>query len=243
MDGVLQCSRYAFGPNRLHYCGSDANQELLAYIKTNTEDFGLTKLLEGFQTLYPYLQLIAHANNIKDPFDERVVEAYWIGNSLLDAVEKQQLYKHLKYKKQIDKHLGMKPFRQVEEKIVQGAVPHHSFHVFSIWKRTGHTEWEHTLESIDACRISSGVVKKIDGPFLEIDREPLVYSNGKFSFGDSESIKVMRSFEADINMEELKVGDIITLHWGVPCESITKAQASQLKKYTLKHLALANQTL
>ena len=83
MNGLLQCSRYAFGPNRLHYCGPDASQEILAYIDNKEQDPGLEKLLSAFQTLYPYLEMISRANNIADPFDERVVEAYWIGNDLL----------------------------------------------------------------------------------------------------------------------------------------------------------------
>ncbi len=43
----------------------------------------------------PYLQLIARSNDIADPFDARVVEAYWIGNELLDGVEVRQLYDSL----------------------------------------------------------------------------------------------------------------------------------------------------
>src|SRR4029079_7379242 len=43
-------------------------------------------LATGFEGAYPYLQLIAQANGIADPLDERVVEAYWLGSELLDRV-------------------------------------------------------------------------------------------------------------------------------------------------------------
>jgi hypothetical protein len=59
MDGVLRCSRYAFGPNRLHFCGPDANREIWDYVNEGFTDFGLQKLLRGFETLYPYLDRIA----------------------------------------------------------------------------------------------------------------------------------------------------------------------------------------
>ena len=80
VDGIARCTRYAFGPNRLHLCGPDANKEVLAYLKEGVSDPGLENLLRRFSTLYPYLQHIAQANHIADPCDERVVEAYWIGN-------------------------------------------------------------------------------------------------------------------------------------------------------------------
>ena len=83
MDGVTRCTRYAFGPNRLHMCGPDMNREVLAYMNEGVTDTGLTNILKEFQALHPYLTKIAHTNQIKDPFDSRVVEAYWIGNELL----------------------------------------------------------------------------------------------------------------------------------------------------------------
>ena len=58
-------------------------------------DGGLTPLLRRFTGALPYLQLIARANAIADPFDARVVEAYWLGNELLDGVEVRQLYDSL----------------------------------------------------------------------------------------------------------------------------------------------------
>lgn len=243
MDGILRCSRYAFGPNRLHYCGPDANREIFSYIQNQISDKGLEKLLKDFKTLYPYLKHIAEANGIKDPFNERVVEAYWIGNKLLETVEKKDFWRHLIEDQKIKKKIGGKSFELVEEKIAKGAVPHHSFHVLDIWKRTGHLEREHTLESMNECRISWGKVTEVDGPFIKIQTEPLIYRNGKLALGEPTIRKITRSLGAPLDIEQLKTGNIITIHWGIPCEVITPKQASMLKKYTLRHLALANQTL
>ena len=120
MDGILRCSRYAFGPNRLHYCGPDANQEILGYIDTDTKDPGLEKLLSGFQTMYPYLKMIADANNIRDAFDDRVVEAYWIGNELLENAAHKQLFTHLQEEGRVKKRLIKKEFDTVMDKVYQG---------------------------------------------------------------------------------------------------------------------------
>lgn len=243
MDGILRCSRYSFGPNRLHYCGPDANSELLSYIQSGSSDLGLLHLLRQFKTLYPYLQYIAASNGIKDPFDDRVVEAYWIGNELLESIDKRQFYRHLSEDQQLKKRLGPQEFERLANKLHHRAVPHHSFHVLNVWRRTGHDSINHTLESFDACRIGWGEVKKIDGPFITVKTEPLLYLNNRFVLGDAVSQKITRQLEAPYDIEQLKIGHLITIHWGVPCEVITSRQATNLKKYTLHSIKLANQTL
>lgn len=243
MDGILRCSRYAFGPNRLHYCGPDANREIFSYIDEGVSDSGLKALLVAFQTMYPYLKFIAGENGIKNEFDNRVVEAYWLGNDLLETIEKKMFWRHLLDGHQLKKRIGEKSFVIVEDKIRQGAVPNHSFHVFDIWKRTGHLEKEHTLESMDQCRISWGKISSINGPFVTVEREPLLYKNGKLFLGEAQSVKIIKSLEAEIDIEELKPGDIISIHWGVICEKISQRELRMLKKYTARHLTLANQTI
>ncbi len=243
MDGILRCSRYAFGPNRLHYCGPDANAEIKAYIDNGVHDPGLEAMLRGFRTMYPYLKLIAEANRIRDPFDDRVVEAYWIGNRLLEEVERQALYSHLEDQGLKDR-LGGRSFSLLEDKIRHGAVPHHSFHVLDIWKRTGNLEHEHTLESMDSCRISWGTVLEVDGPKITVAAEPLVLVAGdRLALGAPARRVLLRALESRTDIEQLSPGKIVTFHWGVPCEVITAAQAAVLRKYTLRHLALANETI
>lgn len=242
-DGLLRCSRYAFGPNRLHYCGPDANSEIAAHITHKEADPALAALLSAFQTMYPYLCHIAEANKIPDPFDVRVVEAYWIGNTLLDGVDKQKFYRHLIEGQKLQKRLGSKSFALVADKISKGAVPHHSFHVLDIWKRTGHVARPHTVESMDSCLISWGTVKQTDGMFLDVETEPLVYERGKLKLGAPIIKRIARGLGAPIDIDEAKEGDIITMHWGVPCEVITSMQARMLKKYTLRHITLANETI
>jgi hypothetical protein len=243
ISGILRCSRYAFGPNRLHYCGPDANAEILAYINNGVTDPGLEKLLSQFKTLYPYLRLIAEASGIAEAFDERVVEAYWVGNSLLENVSRKHFYRHLIDKQQLKKRLGSKDFHWLERKIAQYALPHHSFHVLNIWMRTGHLERLHILESMDACRVSWGRVVEVDGPNITVETPVLVYVNGKLALSEPVKKKLVRRLESTTDIEQLKVGEIITIHWDVPCEVITPAQLQQLKKYTLKSIALANQTI
>ena len=46
----------------------------------------LRTLAQGFEGAWPYLELISRANGIPDPLDASVVDAYWLGSNLLDAV-------------------------------------------------------------------------------------------------------------------------------------------------------------
>src|SRR4249919_2138534 len=84
--GPVRFARYAYGPNRLGYCGPDAADELLGEATEGGDLRRIRELARGFEGAWPYLELIARANGIADPLDGRVVEAYWLGNRLLDGV-------------------------------------------------------------------------------------------------------------------------------------------------------------
>ncbi|MFH1047337.1 MAG: DUF6390 family protein [Patescibacteria group bacterium] len=239
MDGLLRCTRYAFGPNRLHYCGPDASREILSYLQAGEIDPGLTAMLKKFETLFPYLQLIARANGIRDPFDNRVVEAYWLGNDLLEQVGQRNFYRHLSDDLGLRKKITSIQLSEIAAPLSFGAVPHHSYHVFSVWKRTGRTETTHTLESIDACRISWGTVTAVDGPNISVWRRPIIESADRLILGEPQTIVVQRPLDARDDIAEVLPGQIITLHWNVPCETISPVQQANLEKYTLRHLLMA----
>lgn len=243
LNSVARCSRYAFGPNRLHYCGPDASSEISYYMNSEAQHPRLQYLLRRFATLYPYLQTIATANHIRDPFDPRVVDAYWIGNKLLDAVSASQFYNLLKNTLQLPKRANAKATRSTYHKISLGALPHHSFHVLHIWRRTGHTATVHNLESIDKCRISWGKIIKIDGPFLTLKRRPIVLSGNTLDFGPATEYRVTRRLDDDGYFDEIKIGDWITIHWDFPCEIISKHKVINLEYYTKKSLRLVTPQL
>ena len=84
--GPLLFARYAYPPNALGLCGADGPRDLLEYGDAHASDAGLAEAARTFEGAWPYLELIAGANGIRDPLDPRVVEAYWVGNELLDNV-------------------------------------------------------------------------------------------------------------------------------------------------------------
>lgn len=239
-QGILRCARYAFMPNKLSFCGPDKNTELFYYSSTSRVDQGLNLILEEFQTLYPYLKFIARANKIKDPFDEKVVEAYWIGNQLLENIDKNKLYYHLLDDHQLKKKLNRSLLRRVIDKIPLGARPHHSFHVLNVWKRTGNFDIMHTLSSMDLCRINWGKIKKIEKPNFIVEYSPLVFEKNRLKLGKSVSLKILSEINDTGFLKNPKINDWISFHWGFACEVLNQNQVDNLKKYTEESIRLVN---
>jgi len=239
-QGVLRCARYAFMPNKLSFCGPDKNRDLFHYCQGQEIDQGLTLILEEFQTLYPYLKMIAQANQIKDVFDQRIIEAYWIGNELLENIDKSRLYNHLLDEQQLKKKLNKKLLNKVIDKIPLGAKPHHSFHVLNVWKRTGNLDVFHTLNSMDLCRIGWGKIKKVSQPNLEVEYHPLTLENDKLKLGSSVRQKVLYEISDSSFIKSPKQDQTISFHWGFACEVLSDQQTANLKKYTQESIELVN---
>jgi len=238
--GTTRFVRYAFMPNRLQYCGDDDNRTILDYAVADVREPPLVAMLRKFTGAFPYLALIARRNDIADPFDERVVEAYWIGNELLERVEARELYDLLVAR--YGKELSARTMDRVAAKAPAGARPHHSFHVFDVWRQTERGRNE-ALATIDSCRISWGTVTAVEAGELVVERAPIVLSAGKLALGPARSERVTRMLEGDGFVTDAAVGDVISIHWSWACEVLTAAQQRSLERYTRLHLGLANRTL
>ena len=238
LQGTLRFIRYGFMPNRLRYCGGDDNRTLFEYGVEGVSDGGLQPLLRKFSGAVPYLKLIANANGIADPFDARVVEAYWIGNHLLDGVEVRQLYDSLL--ERFGKQLHGRTREVVLGKAPAGARPHHSFHVLDVHSRIG--ELEHSLATLDNCRVSWGRVNSVELGELLVERVPLLLRDGKLVLGPPTLERVARQVQGRGFTDTAAVGDWVSLHWGWACEVLTDTQQANLERYTRHNLAIANQT-
>lgn len=243
MEGLITCARYAYSPNKLGYCGPDQNENILGYITTGTEDLGLKEILIDFQTLKPYLTFIAKANKVPDPFDSRVIEAYWIGNNLLEKISVKQFYKYLNDDFIIPKKVNKKSLKYIFGKLAMGAKPHHSFHVLNIFNRTGHLSISHTLETMDSCCINWGRVVKNMPDKLLVSYNPLILEEGKLKKGKAIQKEVTKEMHCESLHPEIVKGDLVSFHWSVVCEKITPIQAKSLDYYTQQAIDLANLSL
>lgn len=237
--GTSRFIRYAFMPNRLHYCGGDNNSVIFDYGVEGVREPPLEAMLRKFTGAMPYLSLIARSNGIDDPFDERVVEAYWLGNSLLSGVEVRQLHDALA--ERFSKQLQGRTRDWLLAKAPAGARPHHNFHVFDVHSRVG--EIEHSLETMDNCRISWAKVTRVEGAELVVERQALTLANGQLALGAPVLERAVRQVDGRGFADSAFIGDWVSLHWGWVCEVLTPSQHSNLARYTADHLRIANQTM
>jgi hypothetical protein len=226
-------------PNRLGYCGPEENRAILEYLADAHSDRGLEQILARFAGAFPYYSFIAAANRIPDPFHVNVIEAYWIGNALLERVEVADLWRHLE--ERFHKRFPVRLLRSVLGQVPAGARPHHNFHVFSMPVRTGRDEIRHSLETLDQCRISWGRVVADHEDTLLVERRPLRLDGDDIVLGNPEPRSVIRRFDGKAFLTEISPGDFVAVHWGCACYRLTPLQLRYLMHYTRHHLAITNQ--
>lgn len=243
-SGAIRFGRYAFPPNSLGYCGPEDNLSLLEYVSSGSADGGLIELGRQFSGAYPYLRLIADANGIQDPFDDRVVEAYWVGNDLLDRVGPAPFDESLRNR--FGKRVMVADFRWLETKLEGGARPHHNFHVFEIYPRAGlmnDAAAPVLLTTMDNCRISWARVVHVGGATVEVDRQPLVLADGKLTLGPVARQHLVLQLDGRGLLPSVKPGDDVAVHWGWACEVLEPPALARLQAWTSRSLVLANQTM
>jgi hypothetical protein len=236
--------RYAFMPNHLGYCGGNEPLTLLEYGVAAKVDQGLIELERQFEGAFPYLQLIAAANGIADPLARSVVEAYWIGNELLDRVDIRRMHDSLE--ERFRARTDAKEWPWLEAKAPAGARPHHSFHVFDIFPRVGLMRSgvaDQVVETMQNCLIRWGRVCEPIGASLVVAAPGLRLVHGQLELTEPRPEVVMRSHDGQGFVDEAHEGDWVALHWGWACDMLSMEQQARLERYTRWHMQLCNQTL
>lgn len=207
MDGIEFAARFSYQPNKLRYCGpGNANNLFLGYIKSYANKEEVVKALKHFEAAWPYYELIAKKNK-KKPLNYDVVEAYWLGNELLAKVKYSDLKKHILalQKRGLPKSIA----EGLAKRLPQGMLPHHLFHVMFVGVGMLTGKVKTTLPNMDQCRIFPATVLSV-GKKLKISYRPLALCNNKIVIGAQKTASIgwSRAFFPD-----LKVGDIVAVHW------------------------------
>jgi hypothetical protein len=239
--GPLLFARYAYPPNALGLCGAEESRTLLEYGTAKESDGGLVELAQAFEGAWPYLVLIAGANGIRDPLDPRVVEAYWVGNSLLDGVSAHTLARHVE--ERFKGRVG-RSWERIVDAVAAGAVPHHTFHVFAVYPWLGllrSGDVAQPLSVLDRCRITPALVEATDGDSATVLAPALRWDGQALRLGPWERRGVR--FEDDrLRFVMPKAGDWVSLHWDFVCDRLTEVQASALLRANERALAAVNRS-
>jgi hypothetical protein len=241
-SGALRFARYAYPPNELGYCGPDASAQLLEQVADGVVDRELRRLLRGFEGAWPYLELIAAANGIGDPLDDRVVEAYWIGNPLLEQVGARLLGDSLEDR--FRRRAG-RSWESLVAPVLDGAVPHHSFHVFGVYPWLGllrEGRLDEPLRVLDRCRIRWGQVVSLTGGEAEVRSRSLVWDGRRLALGEPALERVRVSLDNRGLAGGLREGAWCSMHWDWVCEELDQRSLARLRHYTVRELAVVNGT-
>jgi hypothetical protein len=234
-------ARYAYPPNQLGYCGPE---DASALLDTATEE-GRRRIAEHarqFEGAWAYLHIIATAAGIRDPLDARVVEAYWIGNSLLDNIDPAQLVTELKHRFPGQRGATWIP-----------GVAHHGFQVFCVYPWVGllrrGTGNDVALSVLQQCRIRWGQVTALEGERVRVRSRPLLWENGVLALGDAREESAAWSVDgrslltptaASDGRCPLQLGDLVAMHWDWVCDQLTPAQTRELETRNRDQLARVN---
>ncbi len=238
--GATLFARYAYPPNERGYCGPPDSAAMLQYGTAGVVDRGLAELAKGFVGAWPYLELISIATGIPDPLDRRVVEAYWLGNGLLDRIDMTLFGNSLveRFRRRAGTSWGF-----MAEAIPEGALPHHSFHVFGVYPWVGllgSDRGDTPLHVLQNCRIRWGQVVAIRGDEVDVMSRPLTWDGAALGFGQPIPETVRGSFNGVGLAPGFAIGDWVSLHWGWLCDRLSRRQLTNLHHFTVLQLNIVN---
>lgn len=240
MNGARLFARFALPPNELGYCGPAETtliEELMLAGEAGLDE--LRHTAQAFAGAWPYLELIAGCSGL-DPLDPRVVEAYWIGNELLDRVD------ILDWGNALDARFRGRAgsdFAAIVDAIEHGGSPNHAFHVFCVYPWVGLLgggDGTPALRVLDRCRIRTGRVIGFEGAHVIVESNRLVFDGRSLTL----SGPVVESARTPVE-PWLPVGghDLVALHWNTVCQPLSTAQYVAIHVVTDRHLAIANRRI
>jgi hypothetical protein len=238
MDGVALCARFSIATNRLEFCGpSDAAPTLYRAITRGSDLDAAREALRKFEALYPYLEAIGGKHGL-DPFDARVVEAYWVGNELLDAFERADFLRILEAL--VRRGLPRSTAGRLAGHLPAHPTPHHAFHVsfVGVGEVTGHVET--TLANMELCRPGWATVVRVGPKALVLDRSSLGLVEGRLTLGGPQRASL--AYDPAI-LPDVVEGSRVALHWNHPALVLSDEQASALERHTRRALTAANEAL
>lgn len=243
VSGPVLFGRYAFGPNRLGYCGTDDHAALLGHAASR-DDPALRSLARTFDGAHPYLQLIAASAGIADPLDRRVVEAYWLGNELTARVTPGHLLRSVRAR--FRGRMAPSGWHWLEATLPAGAGPVHAFHVLDVFPRVGLLRGEQVddlMRVVDSCRIRWGRVLSVDDGWLVVAAPALELVDGKLAIGAAREEKVERWVDGIGFVDDVAPGEVVSVHWGWACDRLTPRQLANLVRWTQHQLEIANRAI
>ena len=240
LPGSVTFARFAYPPNALGYCGGPDPDSLLQAAAGGTAVGELSVRATRFTGAWPYLGVIASSNGIADPLDCRVVDAYWIGNSLLGRVPSSALASTLQ--ESFEGRTGG-DFASATKAALLGGAASHNFHVFAVYPwlallRAG--SGQAPLNVLDNCRIRCATVLSVEGDVVTVRVSTLRIEGQLLVEGPERTVQARRSIDGVGFLDDLVPGDEVALHWDWVCQRLTPGAVRRLRIWTGRMLRVVN---
>jgi len=244
--GAAMFARYAYPPNELGYCGPGSGHDLLDFASAANDvaalpaELDMVERARAFDGAWPYLEFLAGIAGAASVMDPRVVEAYWVGNDLLHASD-PATFAHTA-RTAFAGQLGA-DWAALAPGESPGPLPHHSFHVFTIYPWIGvlrRTGADAALNVLDNCRIRWGRVDWIDGDAAQVQCQPLTWNGTLLRLGAPRGERV-RVADGELSLNAgVHPGSWVSLHWDWVCDELNPDQLDSLRDFTSRQLTITN---
>lgn len=217
--------RFSFSPNLLGYCGRETAEETYRKCLKYGRCDGIQEELTHFIVLNPYLQTISRITG-HSPFSYEVAESYWLGNALLNQV-KNEHYSIL-LEEFVKQGVPQWLIEELRSKPPVRFIPTHLFQVLHIGVGKASGSVPFSLTSINNCMIRWGKVMSIDKGKAHVAISSLHDSSQAHTLAH---VSTSANIHSDFS-PKIKVGDTVTVHWGVVNAKLTKMQSQNISFWT-----------
>lgn len=219
MEGLILAAKFSLGCNEVALFPRREKVLLKFLADPNNESLRLKtrEVLGEFRIMFPYLLLIAETNGL-NPFSPEVVEAYFIGNELLDRVpiDKVEDVVNQMYERKIS--------------LKNGFVPHHNFHLLTVLPKAEDQVIPPAL--LNFCMVRVGKVVRIESDGIIVSAGYIQRSNNGLEIVERREIIERKS----VFVENLRIGNRVAIHWQHICEKLSPEQEKRLEMYTSRAL-------
>lgn len=235
--GLELACRFSSITNRLRYCGpKDAYLDF--YNLLQGKDYDREKIRKHFskyEGLYVYLKYIADKLG-KDFLDYEILEAYWLGNDLLEKFSRDDQKNIILGL--VKRGLPQKHADRLIERLPDGLNLMHSFNVLFVGVGMTTGSVPTNIQTMNKCIVSVGKVLKITDRQLILNVSPLKIEARKMAFSKPE---IQYSDYVKEFLPGLKVGSEVALHWDFACKILAGEDSYNLIKYTQKNINSLNE--
>ena len=217
--------RFSIAPNCLGYCGREEAGGKLKECVINGNCLGIEEELKKFIVLYPYLKTISEITKLPT-FSYPVIESYWLGNDLLKKVKDKHYGLLLEnFKKQ-----GVPEWliKELADRKPKKFIPNHLFQVLHVGVgKASDGVVPFNLKSINSCMIRWGEVKEIKNKKATIALNSLKNKSAESLVFKKETLLYSNDF-----VPNLKVKDIVAVHWNMIIKKLTGEEKEKLSFWT-----------